>query len=168
MIYIEAPNLPKDVDMKNKFSIFIGGGITNCPPWNSHVTALLGTTDLVVINPRRSNFGGANAQEQIEWEHRMLHAVDMILFWFPEETLCPITLFELGSWLNHPSQKPVFIGTHPNYQRGFDVEIQTRLAQPNRKFDIVHHPDDIVSQMRRFLNGKKKRSPRHLVKDFYK
>lgn len=59
----------------------------------------------------------------------MLRDADAILFWFPCETLCPITLYELGAW--SMSDKPLFVGVHPAYQRRQDVEIQTRLARPD-------------------------------------
>ena len=51
-----------------------------------------------------------------------------IAFWFPPETLCPITLFELGAW--SMTNKLLFIGVDPRYQRFLDVKIQTKLARP--------------------------------------
>jgi hypothetical protein len=68
---------------------------------------------------------------QIEWEYHHLLKVDAIMFWFPFGSLCPIALFELGSWINRP--KPLFIGCDPDYNRKRDVEIQTRLARPRDK-----------------------------------
>jgi len=57
----------------------------------------------------------------------MLHSVDLITFWFPSETVCPITLYELGYWLGS-SDKEVIIGVDPNYSRKRDIEIQSMLA----------------------------------------
>lgn len=68
---------------------------------------------------------------QIEWEYYHLLRVDAIMFWFPSPTLCPIALFELGSWINRP--KPLFVGCDPEYKRKSDVEIQMRLARPREK-----------------------------------
>jgi len=45
--------------------------------------------------------------------------------------LCPITLYELGTWLM--TDKPLFVGVHPAYARRLDVEIQTRLVRPEVK-----------------------------------
>ena len=68
------------------------------------------------------------ARTQIEWEYRHLQKAEAALFWFPSETLCPITLFELGAWSR--SDKLLFVGTHSNYQRRLDVVIQLSLARP--------------------------------------
>ena len=54
-----------------------------------------------------------------------------VSFWFPEETLCPITLYELGKIAM--SNKVMFVGTHPNYKRRFDVIKQLQLVRPEIK-----------------------------------
>ena len=51
-----------------------------------------------------------------------------ILFWFSPETLNPIALYELGTWVRGP--KPIFVGVHPDYPRRQDVVIQLELARP--------------------------------------
>lgn len=119
MKYIEAPNrlvrIPK--------SIFLAGGISGCPDWQKEMVELLKDTDLTIFNPRRENFDLSNAlvtEEQIEWEFDHLR-------WFPKETLCPITLFELGAWSH--TMKPLFVGMDPDYQRRKDVEVQLKLAR---------------------------------------
>jgi hypothetical protein len=163
MIYIESPNVPREEDMKKMFSIFVCGDIT-VTPWHTHISSLLSIeNNRILFTPKKYSF-----MQDIEWGYEMIEDSDVIMFWFAEETLCPMPLFELGRWLHHPIKKPIFIGTHPNYKMKNDVYIQTHLAQPNRNFDIVHHPDDLVSQVRRFLKDRKKRrNNKRLLKDFY-
>lgn len=129
--YIESPTplaMPQDCPI-----LFLAGGITNCPDWQKEAVALLGKgPPLIVLNPRRAHFpihNSSAAQQQITWEFEHLAQADMILFWFPCETLCPIVLYELGRW-GH-STKPLFVGTHPNYKRRHDVQIQMHLARPD-------------------------------------
>lgn len=113
-------------------SVFLAGGISNCEDWQSQIIKYLEKTNLVVINPRRSDFDITNTNEsvkQIEWEHRHLKLADYILFWFPQETLCPITLFEYGKWL--VSNKFLIVGCHSEYKRKLDVIEQTKLERPN-------------------------------------
>lgn len=127
MKYLEAPTEYHG----NERSLFLAGGITGCPDWQADLTDLLGDTDLVLLNPRRTNFSLHEqkfTQEQIEWEHRHLKKADAISFWFPKETVCPIALYELGVYSMR--NKPLFIGVHPGYARKQNVEIQTRLARP--------------------------------------
>jgi hypothetical protein len=112
-------------------ALFLGGGISGCPNWQWEMSDLLADTGLVLLNPRRKNFpmDDPNAAEvQIEWEFRHLKNCCARMFWFPCETLCPITLFELGKWCQDRS--PLFVGAHPEYQRLLDLRIQLRLARP--------------------------------------
>jgi hypothetical protein len=130
MIYIEALNdLP---DMTGKLSVFLAGGITNCPDFQSQMCEKLqNCKDLVVLNPRRKNFpilDPSQTDAQIKWEYEMLRKANIISFWFPKETLCPIVLFELGSQVI--LKKPLIIGCHPDYARKQDVVVQVSLARP--------------------------------------
>ena len=99
----------------------------------------------VVLNPRREGMYDTIQPEwgveQIEWEHQHLAMADLILFWFPKEGMCTITLFELGKCL--ASGKRVVIGCDPEYIRSFDVGIQTRLINPN--LTIYTTLDDLIS-----------------------
>lgn len=130
-IILQAPSYNGDIKVP---SIFLAGGISNCPNWQDTVIRMLyPIRKLAILNPRRDSFDIENrhmAIEQIEWEHDHLKLANMILFWFSEGSINPITLFEYGRWgrLGQAnSGVPVFVGCHPNYVRKFDVEIQTAL-----------------------------------------
>lgn len=71
-----------------------------------------------------------------EWEFKGLQNSTDILFWFPCETLCPITLYEYGRYLAKYSDVNIFVGAHPAYQRLKDLHIQTRLATNGRVYVI--------------------------------
>jgi len=134
MIVYEAPE-----HVPNPVTLFLGGGITACPLWQPEVIDRLSHMDeLTIFNPRREDFPIDDpdaAEEQIKWEHDMLRRADMISFWFPCETLCPITLYELGYWTAQAEwgMTKVVVGVHPEYARKQDVIIQTQLAST---FDI--------------------------------
>lgn len=131
MKYIEAI---QDLSKVKGKTLFAAGGITGCPDWQAELyNHLQGfKEDWTFVNPRRPNFpmyDPSAAEEQIRWEYAALDKADAISFWFPKETLCPITLFELGKWIR--SDKPLFIGTHLGYKRLLDVYIQTKLERPS-------------------------------------
>ena len=116
--------------------VFLAGGITGCPDWQAEITEYFtkrldkASTEVVLLNPRRPDFpiNDPNASyDQIRWEHKALREADIILFWFPCETMCPIVLYELGAW--SMTDKPLVIGCHPEYSRKRDVEIQTGLVR---------------------------------------
>lgn len=113
-------------------TLFLAGGITNCPDWQEQVINNLHDCDVTVFNPRRKEFdiNDPSATEiQIAWEYKKLREATAILFWFPKETLCPIVLFELGAHLGRDI--PLFIGCQQDYARIKDVQIQSRLVRPS-------------------------------------
>lgn len=139
MRHIVAPAPLPDRPSQKHMRLFAAGGITDCPDWQRDYVQLLDGFGIRIdlFNPRRPNFDVRDpnaSEEQIEWEHRALHAADVISFWFPEETLCPITLYELGFW--SATDKPIIVGCHPNYARRYDVEKQTSLCRP--EVPVVH------------------------------
>lgn len=130
--YIEAPTVEK---IKNDYSVFLAGGISNCEDWQKSASkALSQLDDLTVINPRREEWKMdkneiEESTKQIAWEFAYIRKAKMILFWFTDDTLQPITLFELGSALqrNTNGKQKIFIGCDPNYKRMLDVKIQSKL-----------------------------------------
>jgi Nucleoside 2-deoxyribosyltransferase like len=130
MKYIQCPTEANSHNLEP--TLFLAGGISNCPDWQSELTAKLESSNWTVLNPRRTDFDAGNsslAESQIDWEFRHLRLASAIAFWFPPETLCPITLYELGAW--SMTEKPLFVGVDPKYQRFLDVKIQTQLARPD-------------------------------------
>src|SRR5262245_38763526 len=128
MKYVQCPATYRKNSREK--SIFLGGGITSCPQWQPIMVDLLKDTNLAVLNPRREHFDVTDPHievAQITWEFQHMNKATAIMFWFPCETLCPITLFEYGKWITQ--DKPLFIGHHPDYQRRNDLHIQTRLIR---------------------------------------
>jgi hypothetical protein len=128
MTYIEAPH---EYDGFGP-SLFLAGGISGTHDWQAELVSRLADLPLVLLNPRRRHFpmdDPTAAEGQIAWEFRHLRRASAVAFWFPPETLCPIALFELGGRIAEPGQA-LFVGTHPEYQRRLDVQIQLKLARP--------------------------------------
>jgi hypothetical protein len=129
--YIEAPT---EGDPDAVLSIFLAGSITGAEDWQAEISEKLlqkMPKGLQVYNPRRADFDVTDptaSQKQIEWEHRHLRMADVILFWFSDATLGPITLYELGAW--SMTDTPLAVACHPEYKRLEDVVIQTRLVRP--------------------------------------
>lgn len=144
MKYIESPEVyrPQDGDA----SIFLAGGISGCLDWQQDMVRLLTDTHLVLLNPRRQDFPADNpaaAEAQIRWEVDHLRLANEVLFWFPSETLCPITLYELGSWAM--TDKTIYVGVHPDYQKRFDLEVQLKLVRP--MLEIASSLEELAQQV---------------------
>jgi hypothetical protein len=142
--YVECPNFIDPEIMRRKRSVFLAGGISECPDWQSEMVELLKGTDIILFNPRRRNFPIDDpnaAEEQINWEDHYLFHADSILYWFCEETLQPIVMNEHGQYAR--TLKPIFVGIHPNYQRRLDIELRTK--RPDVK--IVYNLQDLAEQV---------------------
>ncbi len=143
MKYVECP----EVYGGNEKSLFLAGGISGCGDWQTEMAGMLKDEDLVIINPRRKNFDVENKRlekEQITWEFEHMKKADIISFWFTSETICPITLYELGKI--SMTNKYLLVGVHPEYTRRRDVEIQTSLIRPEVK--IVYSIEELVEQVK--------------------
>jgi hypothetical protein len=139
---VEAPNKYSAEEEsfwlgRNLISLFLAGGITDCPDWQQDlIEKIKDLPDLVVYNPRRKYFPMDDPNEsriQIEWEYEYLRDSDIIIFWFSRGSLNPIVLYELGRWGNS-SDKKIIIGLDPQYERKQDVIIQTELSRSDVKF----------------------------------
>lgn len=140
--------------------LFVAGGISNCEDWQTPFINLLEPlNNLAVLNPRRLDFDvndPSMTKFQIEWEHRHIKNCNGISFWFAPETLCPITLFELGGCLHSYSgvalpQRRIFVGIHPGYKRRYDLEQQIPLANTHRdineKIEICYSVEALAVQV---------------------
>lgn len=146
MRYIEAPENYEGDDA----SIFLAGGIRGCPDWQSELSDSLRNENVVLLNPRRKVFPVDNpnaVEEQIMWEHDHLWKAKTIVFWFPKESVDTMTLYELGAW--SMTEKPIFVGVHPEYSRRLDVEIQTRLERPDVR--IVNDLQSLSNQIKEWM-----------------
>jgi hypothetical protein len=146
MKYIEAPKRAKG--KSGLPSLFLGGGISNCKDWQSKLVEELKDYNVTIYNPRRSNFDINNSkisEEQIKWEYKYLHDANILVFYFAQETVCPITLFELGAALERNTyalmKQDILVYCEPEYSRKFDVELQVKLAVKNA--NEVNKNDDI-------------------------
>jgi hypothetical protein len=135
-------------------SLFLAGGISNCPDWQSELIALLSDyNNLTIFNPRRPNYPMDNPNEaykQIKWEYDQLKTADMIVVWFSKGSINPIVLYELGIWVNARPEVPAFIGIDPGYERAEDVLIQTKLAR--QEITVVDSLDKLATQIKISVN----------------
>ncbi|MGW9360800.1 nucleoside 2-deoxyribosyltransferase domain-containing protein [Streptomyces diastaticus] len=149
-MYLEAPTYQP---ITSGPSVFLAGGITNCPNWQQAAAAAL--ADFTVFNPRRRHFpihDPSQTPVQIAWEYHHLALADLTLFWFPacdpSRTTQPITMYELGAAAATPTRR-IVVGTDPDYPRETDVHTQLRHARPGL---IVHTTlQDTLTAARRTL-----------------
>jgi hypothetical protein len=136
-------------------AIFLAGGISNCPDWQTPTaqSIALNTPDnVLVLNPRLPGTLDPNdattAVPQIKWEADALRDANMVLFWFPKESVCPITLLELGKELVRAeltNYGRLIVGCEPGYTRTLDVITQCQLVFPDMQ--IHDNLSDMVDRV---------------------
>lgn len=146
--YIEAP-------YQDEWRVlFLGGGITGTEDWQAIAAEALIDLDIVIMNPRRKSFDISKKEEsvkQIAWEYRQLRKCDECLFYFPSSSICPITLFELGSQLGMAGKR-IFIGTDPSYTRRMDIEVQVSLIRPD--IVVASGLSELIDQVRQYYESR--------------
>jgi hypothetical protein len=148
MEYVECPN--NWLRSLGQLAVFLAGGITGCPDWQTEMVRLLSMTDYTVLNPRRLDFPAGDpgaAEFQVRWEFEHLRKADLISFWFCKETIQPIVLYELGAW--SMTDTPIVIGIEPGYARELDVRIQTALVRP-AGVPVASTLEDLAREIRDF------------------
>jgi Nucleoside 2-deoxyribosyltransferase like len=126
--YVEAPE-----DYRGGGpSIFLAGGITDCPDWQADAVRMLAGVPVTILNPRRRHFDTDDptaAEAQIRWEHTHLDRAAVVLFWFTAgPSPQPIALYELGRLAD--TGRPIAVGADPGYRRRADVRMQLALSRP--------------------------------------
>ena len=134
---------PEEYNLQDgEISVFLAGGITNCPYWQNDIIERLkqyNTDRLVVFNPRRENFpinDLSASYKQIDWEFRALQKIDIFSMYFSSGISDqPICMYELGrnivkmqvrfpiDWKDR-----IVVSVENGYKRKQDVIIQTELA----------------------------------------
>lgn len=126
----------------DEISVFLAGGITNCPDWQSDIIKRLDKYNLdrlVIFNPRRENFPiGVKSESfrQVEWEFKYLEKCDIFSMYFCSGTSDqPICMYELGRYIARMQSKypvswkdRVIVSVEKGYKREDDVYIQSFLA----------------------------------------
>lgn len=87
-------------------TLFLAGAIDQgrAEPWQDEVLAQLSDLDVVVLNPRRSDWRPEWSERgdhpefvrQVQWELEGIESVDLVLMVFPEGSTAPVSLIELG------------------------------------------------------------------------
>jgi len=148
-------------------TVFLAGGITACPEWQTELVKLLSDELITLVNPRRKNFPMDDpnaAKEQITWEFHRLNQCDIFSMWFCNTPSSdqPICMYELGRHLvlhqSHP--ETIVIGIEPGYKRAQDVMIQSGLVN-----DIL--PLCISNNLKDHAENIKEAMKQHLSKRLY-
>jgi len=156
MLELKAPEysfsstLDKLVGYSNAPLLFLAGGISLCPDWQEEMANQLKDSKIVIFNPRRNDMTN-NYQEivkQIKWEKNHIDIATMVSFWFPKESICPITLLEFGKVLVQQDKK-MFVGIEDSYVRRLDLVEQLALHRPEVHW--VNSISKLVDQIKRHV-----------------
>ena len=134
MIEIKAPG--DYTAYSDKKAVFLAGSIEmgKAERWQDAIAKALDGTDILVLNPRRSDWDSSWEQsmshpqfrEQVEWELNALERADKVLMYFAPDTMAPITLLEFGLYAkSHPEKLVVYCPD--GYWRKGNVDITCNM-----------------------------------------
>ena len=142
VLEVKAPNKCVDHTTSHPFTLFLAGSIEMgaAENWQEKFVALITERmkdvlegwELVIYNPRRDDFDVSQEQsasnpyfaEQVNWELDNLYQSELHIFWFADDTLSPITLYEFGKHTNDGSfRMEPLVGCGPRYKRRGNLEI---------------------------------------------
>jgi len=125
-IYKAPEEIPLQNDVK---TIFLAGSIEmdKAVNWQKHCEELL-EDDYVIFNPRRSEWNSSwsqtiennNFSEQVNWELNALEKADIIIMYFANNTMSPISLLEFGLYAQSNKMKVV---VEENFWRKGNIDI---------------------------------------------
>jgi hypothetical protein len=145
-----------DSIVKNKKTVFLAGGISNCTDWQSELIELLLPFDITIFNPRRKFYDMADKnieREQITWEFNAINTAEIFSIWFQaSESVQPISLYELGSNIHKKTIYRTIIGIEPGYKRETDVRIQMELICPTLSDSISNTLESHAVNILKALN----------------
>ena len=105
----------------SQVSLFLAGGSTK---WRETVEHTLECNEdfhsVVILDPYDENY---STLPNTAWEAQMMKKADCIVFWFTKESVCPVSLFELGYALRDHT-KDIIIGVEPGYPKEDELDAQ--------------------------------------------
>lgn len=125
-IYRAPEKIPVQNDVK---TIFLAGSIEmdQAVNWQKHCEELL-QDEFIIFNPRRDEWDSSWSQtiennhfkEQVNWELDALEKADIVIMYFAEKTMSPISLLEFGLYAQSNKMKVV---AEENFWRKGNIDI---------------------------------------------
>jgi hypothetical protein len=121
---------PNDTPVMEHYNqVFLAGSIEmgKAEDWQSRVVAEFASDDVTFYNPRRDDWDSSWTQDQsnlqfnkqVNWELNRLNTADIIFFYFSPGTISPISLLELGLYID---SNPI-VCCPPGFQRKGNIDI---------------------------------------------
>ena len=126
MIEVKAPH--EYAQYGDKKAVFLAGSIEmgKAIRWQDDIVAAMEGEDILIINPRRSDWNPDWKQtmdhpefrEQVEWELKALERADKIVMFFAPDTMSPITLLEFGLYAKSQPEKLIVCCPEGYWRKG--------------------------------------------------
>lgn len=145
MVYIVKAS-EQDENLTTLTRIFLAGCVNT--DWRKEFVKYFEDMNVIFYDPKRDDWDNINIEEQIKWEYDRLKYSDIIVYWFNEGSVCPITLLEYGMW-GLSRGTPIAVGSTIDYEKRNDLTLQTKLARPDTR--IVDNLYELSYETKRLL-----------------
>lgn len=144
--------------------IFLAGAIDNgaAVDWQSQLESIARVStygeEVAMYNPRRRDWDASWEQsltnekfvEQVYWEQDKLDECDIAFFFFPKDSVAPITLMEFGYTLAKNPRK-VVVAAEPGYWRRGNLEVMCNRSRVQLHATLRGAWYDVESRLRKTL-----------------
>ncbi|MBO0859037.1 MAG: nucleoside 2-deoxyribosyltransferase domain-containing protein [Chloracidobacterium sp.] len=149
---------PENVDLTSPaMRVFLAGSIDSgmADDWQTLIVDRLRDLDVIVFNPRRTEWTAATSpkseelRRQINWELDAIERSDLIAFYFAPGTKAPISLLELG--LIAPRKRAIVCCQH-GFWRKTNVDViceRFEIQQVSSFEDLVNEIKESARQFKR-------------------
>lgn len=121
---------PEEIPLQSNIkTIFLAGSIEmdKAVNWQKRCEEML-QNDYIIFNPRRDQWNSSwsqtieneNFKEQVDWELNALERADIIIMYFAENTMSPISLLEFGLYAQSNKMKVV---VEENFWRKGNIDV---------------------------------------------
>lgn len=153
---MEVYKAPQKYPSDSKFTVFLGGSIEQgkAELWQDTLTEKLKDFDIRILNPRREDYDAGQKQsidnpyfkEQVTWELDGLDRSDLIVMYLQPDTLSPISMMEIGLYINTLDwNKQMIICTPNGFWRRGNIEILVdRFPFHCRLVDSIEELENII------------------------
>lgn len=138
--------------------VFLAGTIDNgnSVDWQTAASTLIQNEDVTFLNPRRDGWDSSweqvpeNTQfrEQVTWELDSLSKADVIFIYFAEGSASPISLLELGLFLD----REIVIVVDDGYYRKGNIQITADVMFNKKVYDNLNEG---ITKLMEVLNEKR-------------
>lgn len=157
MKLLTAPNFLDPDEFSSSVKVFLGGSIESGSAinWQDDIISEFNGYDVTFLNPRRptwTDLSNEALQQQVNWELFHQKTADVLIYYFADGTISPVTLFEVGLFSNNGT--PMFVYASEKYFRQLNLKFSNEFFNETL-YEFFDDKDAFKQHLHNFLKSYK-------------